>query len=103
LHCVSLQSRRGIPECAGACLDDVLVLLLCEPLGERGSLHRAELAADADLTPVIHDRLGDIGVGRVAIIETGIEAIRIASGSEQLLRLGRVVLWRWRLPVELEP
>src|SRR5437867_1652767 len=73
-----LEARRRVPEGRGAALDDVPKLLLPILREERRALERPELGPDADRLQVIHDGLREVGVGHVAVVVTGVEAVRVA-------------------------
>src|SRR6059036_3087754 len=97
-----LEAGRRVPEGPGAALDDVPELPL-PVLGEEGrALERPELGPDADRLQVIHDGLREVGVGHVAVVVTGVEAVRVAGLGEELPGPGRIVRGRGRLPEEVE-
>src|SRR5437870_5180774 len=97
-----LEAGRRVPEGPGAALDDVPELLL-PVLGEEGrALERPELGPDGDRLQVIHNGLREVGVGHVAVVVTGGEAVRVAGLGEELPGPGRIVRVRGRLPEEVE-
>jgi hypothetical protein len=86
-----VEPGRRVAERAGRALDDVLQLLLGIGGEEGGALERPQLHADAGLLEVVDHRLGEIGVGGIAVVVAGIEAVAHAGVGQQLLRLGEVV------------
>src|SRR5262249_17063355 len=94
-----LHSRGGIAEGAARSLDQVFEALLSIPLEERRTLEWPELSLDANLREVVKHGLGKVGVGDIAIIFAGIEALREASLGQELLCLCRLIDGCRRLPV----
>src|SRR6185436_1583036 len=88
------RGRRTVR--SAAALDDVLELFLRVLLEEAGSLERAQPRADADGPEVVDDGLGDIAVGGVAGVVTGVEALGEAGLGQELLGLRGVVGGRRR-------
>ena len=96
------EARRRVAERTAAALDQVPVLLLRIALEESGAFERLQPGADPDLAQIVDDRLAEIGVGRVAIIFTRVEAVRMTRLRQKLLGLFRIVDWLWRLPIKVE-
>src|SRR5438874_1854277 len=96
------EARRRVAERTAAALDQVPVLLLRIALEESGAFERLQPGADPDLAQIVDDRLAEIGVGRVAIIFTRVEAVRMTGLRQKLLGLFRIVDRLWRLPIKVE-
>src|ERR1051325_5496217 len=96
------EPGRRVAERTAAALDQVSVLLLRIAFEKRGAFERLQPCADADLAQIVDDRLAEIGVGRVAIIFTRVEAVRMTRLPQKLHRLFRVVDRLWRLPIKVE-
>jgi len=80
----------------------LLELLVRVRLEEGRALERHELGPDADgLEIVLHD-LGEVRVGRVAVVVTGVEAVRVAGVGQELLRARRIVDGSRGLEIVLE-
>ena len=102
LHHQALQPCGRVAECARAVLNQVFIFFVGRALDERRPLDRAQFGTDANLPEVINDRFRDIGIGRIAEIQSRIETVRISGVGKQLLRLCRIVHRRRRLPVVFE-
>jgi len=81
---VGLVSGRGVAKGAGPGLNDVSECLLCVSFDEGGPLDRPQLHPDTDRLKVVEHGLADVGVGRVAVIITAIEALGETCLGEQL-------------------
>src|SRR3990170_2624568 len=97
-----LETRGGVAEGPARPLDEVLELLLPVPAEERRPLERAELHANPRRLEIVGDGLAQVGVGGVAEVIAGIEAVGVAGLGEELLGPGGAVCGRRGLPEELE-
>src|SRR5215467_15531376 len=97
-----LHSRGSIAEGAARSLYQIFEALLAIPLEERGALQRPKLSLDAHLREAVEDGFGKVGVGDIAIIFAGIEAVREAGLGQKFLRLCRIIDRYRRLPVVVE-
>ena len=84
-----LQTGRGVAERAGRALDEVLQLLLAVAAEEGGALQRTQLHANAGFLEVVEHRLAEIGVGGVAVIVAGIEALGNPASASSFLAFAR--------------
>src|SRR5918997_1514480 len=101
LHDMRLDAGGSVAERSWAGLDQILELFLAEAFDKAGALDRPQLGTDADREKVVDHRLGDIGVGRIAIVFAAIEAASEPSFRKKLLCPVRIMHWRRRLPEEI--
>ena len=97
-----VEPGGGVAEGAARGLDDVLELLLAVLEDERRALEGPELHPDPDRLEVVDHRLAEIGVGAVAEVLPGVEAVRVAGFGQKLPRALGIVRRDGRGPVGLE-
>ena len=102
IHQEGLEARGGIAEGAARSLDEILELLLRVATEEGHPLEGTELHADAHGLQVVGHRLAEIGVGGIAEVLPGVEAVGISRLGEELLGPPGIEHGRRGRPEEVE-
>src|SRR5262250_3397495 len=74
-HHEHFQPRRRVAERTRSSLDEVLELFLGIALEEARTFNGTDLNSNAGFSKIVDDSLCDVGVGRITIVKTRIQAV----------------------------